>query len=82
MGKEILNEDDLLRLRLSVVFVRDKLTFLDPTSYFVVRLKHWFKHDYIEDHVKVVLNSMEEEMIGSPDDVMEIPEDFELTKPN
>lgn len=72
-----LTRKDVLKLRISVLMVSEKLTFINPIQEFQLRLRIRFTENYTLDEVETGLNELEEQFIEEPD-IIDIPEDFEL----
>lgn len=77
---KLLTESEILRLRISLIMARDKFTFINTPFEYSNRLYVWFGRTYQEDAIEECLVSLEDDLIEkqAEDEVVEIPEDFEL----
>jgi hypothetical protein len=80
MIEELLTRKELLKLRLSLIIIRDKYTFCNTAFEFSNRLYKHFGNFYIEEEIERCLNEFEESMIiqNVEETVVEIPEQFKL----
>ena len=79
MGKNNLGYFDLLKLRLSLIIVRYKFTFLNTTDEFHLKLDQVFKKDYNKEDIKMCLMQLEEIVLEEQEEsIIYIPEDFKL----
>lgn len=77
-----MERQDLLKLRISAIIIRYKLLFTDSLTTYSNKLNQYFpKEQYSQDEIETQLNSIEEDTFNYTDEVLQIPEDFELTKP-
>ncbi len=68
----------ILKIRISVLFVKEKFTFFNTIQEYKTKLRQLFTTDYCLDEIETALNELEEQLINVPETVIEIPEDFEL----
>lgn len=68
----------ILKIRISVLFVREKFTFFNTIQEYKAKLRELFTIDYCLDEIETALNELEEQLVTTPETVIEIPEDFEL----
>jgi hypothetical protein len=77
-----MNEDvnnRLLSVRITIVMVREKFTFLDAPGIYKVYLKRYFNIDYnIEEIEKVMYELEEAHIIHHEQGIIDFPEDFKL----
>lgn len=70
---------DLLKLRISAIIVRYKLLFTNSLKEYEAKLNQHFPNEkYNQDEIETVLNQIEEDTFEVTDEVIQIPEDFEL----
>lgn len=69
---------DLLKLRLSLIIVRYRYTFLNTVDEFAVKLNQIFKVEYDGDEIKMALMQLEENLIHEEIEIIHIPEDFKV----
>ena len=73
-----MNRKQLLKLQISVLFIRYKFTFLNTLVEFQTKLSYEFKVDYNQDEIEDALGELEEMLLEEPEKVIEIPEDYEI----
>lgn len=71
-----MEKQQLLKLQISVLFVRYKFTFFNTLNEYQSKLRCVFKMDYTQDEIETALNQVEELLIEDQREVIEIPEDF------
>ena len=79
MDKNSLDYFDLLKLRLSLVIVRYKFTFLNTADEFHSKLEQVFKKNYSKQDIKMCLMQLEEIVLEEQEEsIIHISEDFKL----
>jgi hypothetical protein len=72
----IVTRDDILKLRISILFIREKYTFLNTLKDFQSTLRRNFVEDYTLDEIEDSLNELEQQFIDEPEKVFEIEEHY------
>ena len=79
MDRNSLDYFDLLKLRLSLIIVRYKFTFLNTVDEFHLKLEQVFKKNYSKQDIKICLMQLEEIILEEQEEsIIHIPEDFKL----
>lgn len=73
----VITRGDILKLRISILFIREKYTFLNTLKDFQSALRRNFVEDYTLDEIEDSLNELEQQFIEEPETILEIEEDYE-----
>ncbi len=71
-----MERSQILKIRISVLFIREKFTFFNSVIEFKNRLRQLFVEDYTLDEIETCLNELEDQLVEEPEKVFEYPEDY------
>jgi hypothetical protein len=72
----IVTRGDILKFRISILFIRERYTFLNTLKDFQATLRRNFVEDYTLDEIEDSLNELEQQFIDEPEKVFEIEEHY------
>lgn len=73
-----LTYNQLLKVRISLIIVKESFTFINTPIEYSNKLYKWFGKAYNEEDIKACLYELEESFIEDKENIREIPEDFKL----